>query len=92
VVAHSHGGNVVLYAVRDAEREDAQEALPRGAVCLSTPFIAAQPRPVTLFRFVATYAVILVTLFAVVANAMADCWPPGWAPLTPRTRCSTPWR
>lgn len=69
VVAHSHGGNVALYAVRDGEREG-QEALPRGVVCLSTPFIAAQPRPVTLFRFVATYAVILVTSFAVVANAV----------------------
>jgi hypothetical protein len=70
VVAHSHGGNVVLYALRDAEGEGEAATLPSGAVCLSTPFITAQPRPVTLFRFVATYAVILVTLFAVVANIM----------------------
>jgi hypothetical protein len=68
VVAHSHGGNVCLYALRDAEREGAE--VPSGAVCLSTPFIAAQPRPVTLFRFVATYAVLLVTLFAIMANVM----------------------
>jgi len=73
VVAHSHGGNVCLYALRDAEREGAQ--VPRGAVCLSTPFIAAQPRPVTLFRFVATYAVLLVTLFAVMANVMGRVLP-----------------
>ena len=78
VVAHSHGGNVALYALRDAQRDarqdaqrdDAGGALPRGAVCLSTPFIAAQPRPVTLFRFIATYTVVLVTLFAVVATLM----------------------
>ena len=70
VVAHSHGGNVALYALRDAARESAPDALPAGVVCLSTPFIAAQPRPVTLFRFVSTYTVVLVTLFAVVAALM----------------------
>ena len=73
VIAHSHGGNVALYALRDAQRDDAGDAgdaLPRGAVCLSTPFIAAQPRPVTLLRFIATYTVVLVTCFAVVATLM----------------------
>ena len=67
VVAHSHGGNVALYAVRDAARENALDELPSGVVCLSTPFIAAQPRPLTLLRFVSTYTVVLVALFAVVA-------------------------
>lgn len=73
VVAHSHGGNVCLYALRDAGR--AGTAVPRGVVCLSTPFIAAQPRPITLFRFIATYAVLLVTFFAVVANLMGRVLP-----------------
>jgi hypothetical protein len=68
VVAHSHGGNVALYALRDAERAGGE--VPCGVVCLSTPFIAAQLRPLTLFRLVATYAVVLVTLFAVVATVM----------------------
>lgn len=68
VVAHSHGGNVCLYALRDAEPD--VTALPSGVVCLSTPFIAAQPRPISLFRFVATYTVLLVTFFAIVANVM----------------------
>jgi hypothetical protein len=70
VVAHSHGGNVVLYALRGIVREASPGGLPAGVVCLSTPFIAAQPRPVTLLRFVATYTVVLVTLFAVVAAIM----------------------
>lgn len=81
VVAHSHGGNVALYALRDAGRAGTE--LPRGAVCLSTPFIAAQPRPVTVFRFVATYAVLLVTLFAAVANVMGrvlGSWTAGLEP------------
>jgi hypothetical protein len=73
LISHSHGGNVSLYALREAERE--RSAVPTGVVCLSTPFIAAQPRPITLFRFVATYAVLLVTFFAVVANVMGRVLP-----------------
>ena len=74
VVAHSHGGNVCMYALRDAGNRGT--AVPSGVVCLSTPFIAAQPRPVTLFRFVATYAVLLVAFFAIVANVMGLLLPP----------------
>ena len=81
IVAHSHGGNVTLYALRDAER--AGGVVPDGAVCLSTPFIAAQPRRVTLFRFVATYAVLLVTFFAVIANVMGRMLAPVLANVDP---------
>jgi hypothetical protein len=70
VVAHSHGGNVALYALRDASAEGSGSPVPAGVVCLSTPFIAAQPRAVTLLRFVSTYAVVLVSVFAVVAAVM----------------------
>jgi hypothetical protein len=70
LVAHSHGGNVALYALRDFVDHAPADALPAGVICLSTPFITAQPRPVTLFRFVATYTVILVATFAVVAALM----------------------
>ena len=70
VIAHSHGGNVALYALRDAAADERPGDLPAGVVCLSTPFIAAQPRPVTLLRFVAGYTVVLVALFAVVAAVM----------------------
>lgn len=40
VLAHSHGGNVALYALRNAE----VAALVDGVVCLATPFIVARPR------------------------------------------------
>ena len=40
VVAHSHGGNVALYAMRDGE----VARLTQGVVCLSTPFLVARPR------------------------------------------------
>ena len=80
VVAHSHGGNVALYALRAADQVSA-EGLPDGVVCLSTPFIAAQPRPVSLFRFVATYSVMLVTVFAIVAALMGRLLVPSMARL-----------
>lgn len=40
IVAHSHGGNVALYALRD-ERVGARV---QGVVCLATPFICTEPR------------------------------------------------
>jgi Alpha/beta hydrolase family len=40
VIAHSHGGNVALYALRDPE----VQRQVRGTVCLSTPFIYCRRR------------------------------------------------
>jgi hypothetical protein len=40
VVAHSHGGNVALYALRDAK----VAALVDGVVCMATPFLVARRR------------------------------------------------
>jgi predicted alpha/beta hydrolase family esterase len=40
VIAHSHGGNVVLYALRDPKIRERID----GVVCISTPFIVALPR------------------------------------------------
>jgi len=40
IIAHSHGGNVVLYALRD----DSTAKCVRGVVCLSTPFINCRKR------------------------------------------------
>lgn len=40
VIAHSHGGNVALYALRDAS----VRARLQGTVCIGTPFIQCEPR------------------------------------------------
>jgi alpha-beta hydrolase superfamily lysophospholipase len=40
VIAHSHGGNVAMYAVRDKEAA----ARTAGIVTLATPFLVAQRR------------------------------------------------
>jgi hypothetical protein len=44
VIAHSHGGNVALYAMRNA----ALHSQIAGIVCLATPFICCRPRDVAL--------------------------------------------
>ncbi len=41
IIAHSHGGNVALSALHDGYILDRVS----GMVCLSTPFLSAQPRP-----------------------------------------------
>jgi hypothetical protein len=43
VISHSHGGNVVLYALRD---EQLQQQLS-GIMCMGTPFIHCQPREIS---------------------------------------------
>ncbi len=40
VIAHSHGGNVLGYALREASVRDSLG----GIVCLGTPFIISNPR------------------------------------------------
>jgi hypothetical protein len=54
LIAHSHGGNVALYALRDPEIGRAVHSL----ICLSTPFVACKPRDLgtyglsTVWRFI----------------------------------------
>lgn len=38
IIAHSHGGNVAMYALRDLEQ------IPAGIVTMGTPFITCEPR------------------------------------------------
>jgi hypothetical protein len=44
VIGHSHGGNVILYALRKLLADGAED-LVDGVVCLATPHIRATPRP-----------------------------------------------
>lgn len=65
IVAHSHGGNVVMYALRSTEIRDSLKSV----VCLGTPFIVAYPRNVRstlrLLKFaIITTGVLVALLFA----------------------------
>jgi len=80
VVAHSHGGNIVLYALRDKELAQSIDSV----VFLSTPFIIAQPRQFgPNSKLVTELAVVMVSLLAglavgitlaTVLNAAASYW------------------
>jgi len=80
VVAHSHGGNVALYALRDP----AVRSLIAGLVCLGTPFIEVQRRALgptltllkTITNIVFWYA--MVVLAAWLAILIADLWHEPW--------------
>jgi hypothetical protein len=76
IIGHSHGGNVMFYALRDHELGQAVH----GVVCLSTPFIHARPRVLGrltgLIRFAAPFGILLY------ASLLLDAlWPrraEGW--------------
>jgi hypothetical protein len=80
IIAHSHGGNVALYALRDrALRERIA-----GLVCLATPFINTKPRrPST--RAVIAWGLPLLVLFPLLCGViwlaqymLRDMWE-GWS-------------
>jgi hypothetical protein len=65
IIAHSHGGNAALYALRDLE----EKGSITGLVCLSTPFIYARQRkggedPLTVAVFGAVCLTAVATLMA----------------------------
>lgn len=65
IVAHSHGGNVVAYALRTPGVRDAIAS----AVCLGTPFVVAEPRNLNstlrLLRFATIGLAVWLALFVV---------------------------
>lgn len=77
LVAHSHGGNVCLYALRDA----ATRNHVRGLVCLSTPFVHARLRPdgSTLIDMLkGAGALAYLALFLVASIALSNALPNPW--------------
>jgi hypothetical protein len=79
VIAHSHGGNVALYAFRDASLLEEMS----GLVCLSTPFLYAHRRSLgpfagmTLSMFAVSVAVAAIMC---TESLIASRWPAwGWS-------------
>ncbi len=64
VIAHSHGGNVALYALQD----DQLRARIDGLVCLATPFLQVRPRRLPRGLFVIAGLYLVLALFVLVAN------------------------
>ena len=57
IVAHSHGGNIALYALRNPEARKAID----GVICLATPFLKSKDQPILrdLFGFSALILFVL---------------------------------
>ena len=71
IVAHSHGGNVVLYALRD----DTVAAPIDSVICLSTPFFATQERKFGPYsEVIVGFSVVIfsVTVGLIVAIAVSS--------------------
>jgi len=72
VIAHSHGGNIAMYALREDDLRDRV-----GVVCLSTPFLHVRPRVVPrVSRLALAGAAIMLPMFVREA-AEKQFWPTG---------------
>jgi hypothetical protein len=78
VIAHSHAGNVALYAMRDPDLQE----IVSGVVCLATPFLIAAPRRIAhqgmMVHLVFTAVLVGVTPALLLMHWLRDIqW--GWA-------------
>jgi hypothetical protein len=64
VVAHSHGGNVALYALRDVELQRGMT----GLICLATPFISIEAR--NLARALTPFAILFIGLTGILLSVL----------------------
>lgn len=73
MVAHSHGGNVAMYAMQNksvAEKVD-------GLICLATPFLYPRKRPLSITALLLSLAIMLAGILRYIgtANLMERGWP-----------------
>ncbi len=80
IIAHSHGGNVALYALRDDETLRDKIA---GVACLATPFLVSRHR-VLGSRDVTTQIVGAVVLLGVVSAILTMLWLDAFHPACPK--------
>jgi hypothetical protein len=62
IIAHSHGGNLVLYAFRDVALQRHFDSV----VCLSTPFLTAYPRDFGTSMQISTFGALAIAVIAFV--------------------------
>jgi hypothetical protein len=75
IIAHSHGGNVALYAMRDRAVREAVH----GIVTLGTPFIHVKPRDPQLYAGVVAW--LMLGAAALASFVLLDALNLAWAPL-----------
>ncbi len=65
VVAHSHGGNVAMYALQD----DAVAQKVDGLICLATPFLYPRRRPLSVIALILSLGIMLVGVMQFIWSA-----------------------
>lgn len=77
VIAHSHGGNVALYAMRDeAIRKEIS-----GVICLATPFLISRPRSLAggeLKYHIVAAAVVQIAILVFLVRWLVNDWNSWW--------------
>lgn len=73
VVAHSHGGNVAMYALQDRLVADKVD----GLICMATPFLYPRKRPLSITALLLSLAIMLVGILRYIGAA--DMMNSGWA-------------
>jgi len=73
LIAHSHGGNVAMYALQDKEVTNKID----GLICLATPFLYPRKRPLSITALVLSLAIMITGIlqFLWSAQLLQQDWP-----------------
>jgi hypothetical protein len=76
IVAHSHGGNACMLALRKDERENGGNwgSQLRGIVCLATPFLVVQPARWALLAATTWLALVLLGVTILINRIVESGW------------------
>lgn len=72
LLAHSHGGNVAMYALQDPEVQDRID----GLICLATPFLFPRRRPLSISTLVLSLIIMSIGVVQMITgmNPSAHGW------------------
>jgi len=72
LIAHSHGGNVAMYALQDLQ---VQEQID-GVICLATPFLFPRRRPLSIMTLILSLIIMVIGTGQIITmiNPIAHGW------------------
>ena len=72
LIAHSHGGNVAMYALQDPEVQKQVD----GVICLATPFLFPRRRPLSITTLILSLNIMIVGTLQIITtmNPIAHGW------------------
>ena len=72
LIAHSHGGNVAMYALQDLKVKEQVD----GVICLATPFLFPRRRPLSITTLILSLIIMIIGTIQIIAamNPSANGW------------------